>query len=358
MAIYIRVGRSRGFVSKIRNKELTEDNANHGTVRIARPCVPQTGTPNVRVSPARPTSEGTMPASVLRDGDLVNAKFRVIGDKPIGAGQFAEVFKAEVVDRPRGAGGGGGSKGVGTGQLVAIKIEREEKTTTRELRALTDLAGCPGICQVLGSGLHKDKHPYIVMQLGGTNLFDVRHKFAPGERTHSKGTISWIGCRVLDTLRSVHEQGYVHRDVKPSNVTVGGGGNYPGGSNGAGASSSGRELLLIDLGLAKKFQTKEDAVASHLANSQEKGHSEPPRGPFRGSTTYASINAHAGTEQGPRDDLWSLLYLLAEAHEGTLPWRSLKTETDDESVKHQTKLAKVRPEWAFPNPADCFKPHS
>ena len=223
MAIYIRVGRSRGFVSKIRNKELTEDNANHGTVRIARPCVPQTGTPNVRVSPARPTSEGTMPASVLRDGDLVNAKFRVIGDKPIGAGQFAEVFKAEVVDRPRGAGGGGGSKGVGTGQLVAIKIEREEKTTTRELRALTDLAGCPGICQVLGSGLHKDKHPYIVMQLGGTNLFDVRHKFAPGERTHSKGTISWIGCRVLDTLRSVHEQGYVHRDVKPSNVTGGGG---------------------------------------------------------------------------------------------------------------------------------------
>ena len=50
--------------------------------------------------------------------------------------------------------------------------------------------------------------------------------------------------------------------------------------------------------------------------------------------------------------------MLAEAHEGTLPWRSLKTETDDESVKHQTKLAKVRPEWAFPNPADCFKPRS
>ena len=78
------------------------------------------------------------------------------------------------------------------------------------------------------------------------------------------------------------------------------------------------------MGLAKKFETT----------------STPAAGPgaFRGSTTYASMFAHAGDEQGPRDDAWSLLYMLAECHEGTLPWRALKASgVDDDAVKEGTR---------------------
>ena len=85
-----------------------------------------------------------------------------------------------------------------------------------------------------------------------------------------------------------------------------------GGSSGSADPRESRTIFLIDLGLAKKFW--------------KPGESKPAAGPaaFRGSTTYASVNAHTGEEQGPRDDLWSLLYMLAECHEGTLPWRGLR----------------------------------
>ena len=41
-----------------------------------------------------------------------------------------------------------------------------------------------------------------------------------------------------------------------------------------------------------------------------------PDAAFRGSTTYASLNAHAGEDLGRRDDLWSWLYCVAELAEG------------------------------------------
>ena len=267
-----------------------------------------------------------MPPPVLKDGEVVASRYRVAGDKPIGAGQFAEVFRAlDQTSDPRSP------------TFVAIKIEREEKTTAREVRALQDLQGCPGVCRLLGQGSHGNQHPFIVMQLGGDNLANIRHTRLP-ERRHSKSTIAWIGVRVLDTLRAIHARGYVHRDVKPSNITV--------ASRGSGGGSVGRELLLIDLGLAKKFETEE------ARRARDRG--EPGAVAFRGSTTYASVNAHAGVEQGPRDDLWSLLYALAEMHEGTLPWRGLKERGggDDDAAKRAThelkKKAVAAPESLCP----------
>ena len=287
--------------------------------------------PVARVAPLTARTPA-MPPSVLKDGDVLSGRFKVVGDKPIGAGQFAEVFKA--IDEKSSSDSRHGPSQTGAPPFVAIKIEREEKTTTRELRALTDLQGVPGVCSVLASGNHKDKHPFIVMELGGENLFDVRHKNMSG-KTHSKGTISWIGCKLLDTLHGIHNRGYVHRDVKPSNVTVGVM-STTGNRNQSGTS---RDLLLIDLGLAKKYETKDEAEKNAL-NPEAETLKKPV--PFRGSTTYVSVNMHTGLEQGPRDDLWSLLYLLAEAHEGTLPWRALKTEVDDDKVKHAIHLAKKK----------------
>ena len=193
-----------------------------------------------------------MPPPVLKDGEVVSSRYQVAGNKPIGAGQFAEVFRA--LDRASDS---------RSPTFVAIKIEREEKTTAREVRALQDLQGCPGVCRLLGQGSHKNQHPFIVMQLGGENLAEIRHTRV-AERRHSKSTIAWIGVRVLDTLRAIHARGYVHRDVKPSNITV--------APRGSGGGSGGRELLLIDLGLTKKFETKEAREASaSLKEEREEG---------------------------------------------------------------------------------------
>ena len=247
---------------------------------------------------------------ILREGDLLNGRFRVVGPKPLGSGQFAEVYKAVDEQDP-----------TGKKQEVAIKIEREDKTSSREMRALRDLQGCKGVAKFVDSG-SKKASPFIVMELMKANLADVRSKI-PGQR-YAKATTGWIGAQMVDILRGIHEKGYVHRDVKPSNVTLGG--NL---SQHDDAGPSTRTLCLIDMGLAKKFETV------------PKGPAGP--GAFRGSTTYASTFAHAGDEQGPRDDAWSLLYMLAECHEGTLPWRALKTlGADDDAVKEGIRKMKLR----------------
>ncbi|EFJ45567.1 hypothetical protein VOLCADRAFT_118310 [Volvox carteri f. nagariensis] len=48
-----------------------------------------------------------------------------------------------------------------------------------------------------------------------------------------------------------------------------------------------------------------------------------------GSTTYASVHAHAEQDLGRRDDLWSWLYCTIELLEGTLPWRTDQNKDPD-----------------------------
>ena len=261
-----------------------------------------------------------MPSAMLRDGDRLNNRFRVQGDKPLGEGQFAQVYRA--LDESSGSGANPSAP-----PYVAIKIERESKMTPRELAALKNLQGCRGVPEVVASGTHPSRpnQPFIAMQLGGENLADVRLKrLTHRDCRHTLPTVGFIGTRVLDILRDIHSRGYVHRDVKPPNITLG---------SGSGDAAS-RALFLIDFGLAKQFVVDPTPGA-------------PPR-EFRGSTTYASIHTHEGLEPGPRDDLWSLLYVLAECHEGTLPWRALKEERgnpggeDGEALKADILAVKRR----------------
>jgi tau tubulin kinase len=51
-----------------------------------------------------------------------------------------------------------------------------------------------------------------------------------------------------------------------------------------------------------------------------------PKAQFRGSSKYASIYAHQNEDQGRRDDLWSLFYVLVEFLEGVLPWTEARAK--------------------------------
>lgn len=49
--------------------------------------------------------------------------------------------------------------------------------------------------------------------------------------------------------------------------------------------------------------------------------------PFVGTVRYASIGAQLGEEQGRRDDLQALFYVILYLHGGCLPWQGLQANS-------------------------------
>uniref|UniRef100_A0A915PJF6 non-specific serine/threonine protein kinase n=1 Tax=Setaria digitata TaxID=48799 RepID=A0A915PJF6_9BILA len=61
--------------------------------------------------------------------------------------------------------------------------------------------------------------PYLVMELVGSNLSDIREQYPP-KKFHSI-TVYRISMQVISALHYMHTVGFLHRDIKPSNVCVG-----------------------------------------------------------------------------------------------------------------------------------------
>lgn len=95
-------------------------------------------------------------------------------------------------------------------------------------------------------------------------------------------------------------------------------------------------LYIIDYGLSRKFVGADGEI-------------KPPRpnAGFRGTARYASIYSHASKELSPRDDLWSVFYLLVEFAVGTLPWTRVRDRDKVGEMKNQylngTKLVDKLP---------------
>jgi tau tubulin kinase len=123
---------------------------------------------------------------------------------------------------------------------------------------------------------------------------------------------------MLEALEELHSLGWLHRDVKPSNFCLGRGVAH--------------QLFVLDFGLARGFLERD---GRHKAQRRNCG--------FRGTLRYASVQMHRGLDAGRRDDLASLLYILAEQLLGRLPWRRL---TDKPTVlDHKAEFAQSSAVW-------------
>ena len=103
---------------------------------------------------------------------------------------------------------------------VALKLVRTELNDPqllerfwREARAAAAL-NHPGICQVYEIGEAAGGRPFIVMELLEGQPLAERIATQP----QSPGEVARIGIAVLEALAALHSRGFVHRDVKPSNV--------------------------------------------------------------------------------------------------------------------------------------------
>ena len=116
-----------------------------------------------------------------------------------------------------------------------------------------------------------------------------------------------IGIQILDLLKTIHDKGLVHRDIKPDNFLVG-------------LNDKIKTIYIIDFGFCKSFIKG----SKHIEERKTKS--------LIGSQMYASINAHNLMELSRRDDLESLGYMLLYFYLGSLSWQT-DTKTDFEIVK-------------------------
>ena len=167
-----------------------------------------------------------------------------------------------------------------------------------EVAVLKKLQGCPYICDFYGCG-RNGKFNYIIMSLLGPSLSELRRKQPEGK--FSLSTTLRLGVQMLAGVQAIHNCGFLHRDVKPSNFAMG---RLP---------TTSHCCYILDFGLARQYTTPTGEIRQPRAVAG-----------FRGTVRYASINAHKSLELGRHDDLWSLFYIMAEFINGQLPWRKMK----------------------------------
>ena len=169
------------------------------------------------------------------------------------------------------------------------------KLLKNESRIYQHLSGIQGIPNVKWFG--KDENNYYMVM----NYYEKTR-----ESRFSLDEVRKIGNKMFSILRSIHLQGFVHRDVKPDNFII----------------TIERQVYLIDFGLSKTFSF--DNVVERKTTEGRIG-----------SLNYMSRRAHKRMEIQPSDDIESLGYSLFFLFTGSLPWEK---ESDPEKILERKEV--------------------
>jgi tau tubulin kinase len=183
---------------------------------------------------------------------------------------------------------------------VALKIEKKDKSKNilrfeyQVLQHLKDLQHVPnafGYVQGVEQNL-------IVMDLLGSNLAKARRIL---ENRYDLRITIQILMEMVVAVREVHRAGFIHRDVKASNFVL---------------CTENARVFIVDFGLAKKH-----LGADHEPVAKRKS------ADFRGTVSFASLNAHNNVDLARRDDLWSLYFSMLDFLNEKLEWREQRDFT-------------------------------
>ena len=214
-------------------------------------------------------------------------KYRLV--EKLGEGTFGMIFKCESSDG-----------------LCAFKFEKKRPNKRSLLETESDimkkLKG-PGIPRIISYEEEGD-YNIMIMELLGKSLEGLL-KQSPGKKLSLK-TVCLLGIEMLKILKYIHDNNYIHRDIKPDNFAIG--------------YSEPNNLYLLDFGLAKKYRSSRTLEQKPMQKNKK----------LTGTARYASINALRGYDQSRRDDLESVGYVLAYLLRGNLPWQGIIVKTKEE----------------------------
>ncbi|KAJ6620908.1 kinase-like protein [Mycena sp. CBHHK59/15] len=219
----------------------------------------------------------------------VGRKYRL--KKKIGSGSFGDIYLAINVV---------------SGEEVAVKLEpvnAKYPLLEHETKVYKILAGGLGVPVVRWFGIEGDYNVMVLDLLGHS----LENHFNICNRKFSIKTVLLLADQLISRIEYIHSRDYLHRDIKPENFVMG-------------IGKGRNQLHVIDFGLSKSY--RDSNTHFHIPYKQNKK--------LTGTARYASISTHLGAEQGRRDDLEALAYVLMYFLRGSLPWQGLTAATKEQ----------------------------
>jgi serine/threonine protein kinase len=214
--------------------------------------------------------------------------YLVIGQK-IGEGAFGEIYVVRNQQDSR---------------MYALKVEPlscGRKILNVEITVLKAVSPDANFPAFIGAG-ETQTHTWIAMELLGPSLSSVLKRLPKFKLSKSSGLR--VLTLILNAIERLHKSGFIHRDVKPSNILLRRSREHP--------------IAMIDFGLSRPYVNPR--TGKHLPQRRNPG--------FRGTTLFASPNAQGHQDLSRRDDLISWYYLGVDCLSGSLPWRHLESKTE------------------------------
>ncbi len=194
----------------------------------------------------------------------------------------------------------------------SLETATEKKRFLNEARAAADLHHS-AICNVYEVGEHNGRMFLVMEFLAGATL---RQRIARGPLDLREALL--IAIQVAEGLQEAHDQGVVHRDIKPTNIMVT-------------EKSLGKfQAKIMDFGLALL------PGASRMTRT----------GFTVGTVAYMSPEQESGSGTDQRTDLWSLGVVLYEMVTGRLPFTGDNESAMRHAIRSQTpdSVMNLRPD--------------
>lgn len=236
--------------------------------------------------------------------DVAKKQWRL--GKSVGVGGFGEIYIAsDDISKP-----------ASENSAFVIKIEphnngplftemhfynraaKSEMIEEWKIKKKLKILGMPKFIAFGSHELNGTKYRFLVMQRFGD---DLQKKFLLNKKKFSLKTVLTLGIKLMDILEFIHHQGYIHADIKASNLLLGYGKED--------------EVFLVDYGLACKY----------LSEGRHKPYLEDPRKAHDGTIEFTSRDAHVGAHSR-RGDLEILGYNMVQWLCGSLPWEDNLTD--------------------------------
>jgi serine/threonine protein kinase len=222
--------------------------------------------------------------------NIINKKYKILNK--LGSGSFGLIYKCQNLR---------------TKEYVAVKVESINdnlKLLKNESNIYQYLNGCEYIPKIRWFGKDLTNY-YMVIDLLDYSLQELMLK----KDKLPLDYIYKIGINLVLIIKTIHEKGLVHRDIKPDNFLFGLNETY--------------KIYLVDFGFCKSYL---DTNGEHIKFK--------PINNMIGSKNYTSINSHNKKELSRRDDMESLCYMLLYFYSGSLPWNNITDENTIVKLKY------------------------